>query len=978
MLENTAKLAKIEAQKAAYRERCRNFDALKEGLMNKYIAEELDLEDRQQESIFHLTDTAAGDYSLSQGYFHACTAFGKTYLMMAMAEGYRDKEPDKKIIILEENAKVLEQVKQDFMDKTSFAAEDIGAFYGKEKSVSAPVIVATYASMEKMVKAVGKENIGLVLCDEAHHILSENRQRVAKEFDRACLYGFTATPDYDEDRDCAKVFGEIIDSVTLREGVEQGLLCSFKNGLFVSNIPVDLTDAINSSGDYDGEKLAEILKQSHLNGIREELANFYLSGEDPDIGAIKGKKMIVNAPNQHEADELAKVFNQTAGYNVARAYHTNTGEQPLAEFNQGRFPVLIQVNRVTEGYSNNKVEICINYPTASKVRSAQRGGRALRRDKENPDKLALIMDIAFKRNNEKSDLEEIRANGQVLFQDIAGDVEMLSPVRLAKIADERESSRKRRQTEKEEKDTLAPDRLFKTVVNIKELYDMRLTLLENDEKNTPSRAKLASDLDIYTFQQRWSCRQNGKALKKEDKNGLFKQLQQQQPELFTYVQAGAHQSYVIAKENIPAFKQALAEKGYEVTDPEAKTANVSRAKWTSDLDMHTFQRRWSCRQNGKALEKEDKNDLFKQLQQQHPELFTYVQSGARLFHVIAKENIPDFKQALAEMGYEVTDPEARTANVSRAKWTSDLGMYTFQNRWSCRQNGKALEKEDKNDLFKQLQQQHPELFTHVKAGSKQAHVIAKEKIPDFKQALAEMGYEVMDTEERTAAVSRAKWTSDLDMCTFQKNWSCRQNGAVIGQKNKNDLFKQLQQQHPELFTCVQAGSKQSYVIAKENIPAFKQALQNKGYEVTDPEARTANVSRAKRTSDLDMYTFQNRWSCRQNGKALKKEDKNDLFKQLQQQHPELFTCVQAGSKQAHVIAKEKIPDFKQALAEMGYEALSPRDKLHEAQEKAAAAHTPAEKQKYFAAARQIFRALNPQLEKQNLCAACQQKISAGR
>lgn len=35
------------------------------------------------------------------------------------------------------------------MDKTPFAAEDIGAFYGKEKSVSAPVIVATYASMEK-------------------------------------------------------------------------------------------------------------------------------------------------------------------------------------------------------------------------------------------------------------------------------------------------------------------------------------------------------------------------------------------------------------------------------------------------------------------------------------------------------------------------------------------------------------------------------------------------------------------------------------------------------------------------------------------------------------------------------------------------------------------------------------------------------------------------------------------------------------
>lgn len=85
MLENTAKLAKIEAQKAAYRERCRNFDALKEGLMNKCIAEELDLEDRQLESVLKLVETDEDNYSLSHGYFHACTAFGKTYLMMALA-----------------------------------------------------------------------------------------------------------------------------------------------------------------------------------------------------------------------------------------------------------------------------------------------------------------------------------------------------------------------------------------------------------------------------------------------------------------------------------------------------------------------------------------------------------------------------------------------------------------------------------------------------------------------------------------------------------------------------------------------------------------------------------------------------------------------------------------------------------------------------------------------------------------------------
>ena len=168
------------------------------------------------------------------------------------------------------------------------------------------------------------------------------------------------------------------------------------------------------------------------------------------------------------------------------------------------------------------------------------------------------------------------------------------------------------------------------------------------------------------------------------------------------------------------------------------------------------------------------------------------------------------------------------------------------------------------------------------------------------------------------------------------------------------------------------------VIARENIPAFKQALAEMGYEVMEPKKRTSAVSRAKLASDLDIKTFQKRWSCRQNGKTLAQENKSGLFKQLQQQQPELFTYVKSGTKQPPVIARENIPAFKQALAEMGYETLSPRDKLHEAQEKAAAAHTPAEKQKYFAAARQIFRSLNPQLKKQNLCAACLQKISASR
>ena len=380
--EKEVTIPEILAGIIAYKNRVLNFKLLKDGIERKYVGDELDLEDRQQESVLKLVDGKCKD----KGYFHACTAFGKTYLMMAIAEGYRYKVKDKKIVIFEENSTVLEQVKKDFIEKTSFSEADIGAYYGKEKTPEAPIIVCTYASMKKLIAEVGRKNIGLALCDEAHHILSENRQEVAKYLDHSCLYGFTATPIFNEEKACEQVFGEAIDIVTLKQGINNGLLCGFKNGLIVSKIPLDLSEAKNSSGDYDPKKLSEIIKQSHLHGMREELADFYLHGQDDVLGPIYGKTTLINAFNQEEANLLAEAFNQKAGKTIAKAYHTNSGEEPLEEFNKGEIPVLIQVNRLTEGYSNPNIEVCINYPTSSVVKSAQRSGRALRRNKHNPNK----------------------------------------------------------------------------------------------------------------------------------------------------------------------------------------------------------------------------------------------------------------------------------------------------------------------------------------------------------------------------------------------------------------------------------------------------------------------------------------------------------------------------------------------------------------------------------------------------------------
>ena len=863
---DTETLAKIEANKRQWREgiaqekdietaeRQESFRALKEGIIKKFVANELDLEDRQEQSILKLVDKAsAEDASLSHGYFHACTAFGKTYLMMAMAEGYRAEAPHKKIIILEENTKVLEQVKQDFIDKTGFSSSEIGAFYGKEKTADTPIVVGTYASMEKMINAVGKENIGLVLCDEAHHILSENRRRVAQVFNSSCLYGFTATPEYDKDKNCADVFGKVIDSVTLREGVEKGLLCSFKNGLFVSKIPVDLTDAINSSGDYDGEKLAKILKQSHLHGIREELADYYLTFSDPVIGQIKGKPTIINVPSQHEADVLATVFNQKAGYNIAQAYHTNSGESPLQEFNSGKFPVLIQVNRVTEGYSNKKVEVCINYPTASKVKAAQRGGRALRQDKENPDKVALIMDIAFKRSNNKSTLEEIRENGQVLFMDIAEDVAIISSNMRPKIAEINKNSNKNTNQDKDEVDTT---HLFDVVVDMEDLYDMNFTKLIHEEENTPQRDKLDTDLINDVFQRQWILKKNGKSLSKDEKSNLWKQIQTKL-KLFTYVQAGPKQAYVISQEKQNAFKQYLQEQGYDVTTPDEKYQSTERKKLDTDLIRTVFKDQWLLQQNGKSLSDDEKSNLWEQIQTKL-KLFTYVKSGTNQIYVISQEKQNAFKQYLQEQGYDVTTPDEKVKIViQRKKLDTDLINNVFQRQWSLKKNGKSLSEDEKSNLWKQIQTKL-KLFTYVQSGKQQVYVISQEQQNAFKQYLQEQGYEVIPPDEKYQSIERDKLDTDLISSVFQSQWILKKNGKTVSQKEKSNLWKQIYQAKPELFTQIQARkTRQAYVISKEKQNAFKQYLQEQGYDVTTPYDKLHEVqeraSRAKTLEERKKY-----------------------------------------------------------------------------------------------------------------------------
>ena len=498
-------------------------------------------------------------------------------------------------------------------------------------------------------------------------------------------------------------------------------------------------------------------------------------------------------------------------------------------------------------------------------------------------------------------------------------------------------------------------------------------------KITPQRDKLDTDLASGIFQQQWLVKQNGKSLNYKEKIDLWKQISQAKPELFTFIQAGYHQVHVISQDQQNIFKQYLQEQGYDVTAPDEKVKNIiQRNKLDTDTVKNAFQNRWILKKNSKPLDYKEKSDLWEQTIQIKPELFIFVQAGPKQVYVISKERQNAFKQYLQEQGYGVTAADEKYQSIERKKLDTDLISTVFQQQWLLQQNGKSINQKEKGDLWKQISQAKPELFTYVQSGKHQAYVVSQERQNVFKQYLQQQGYDITTPNEKYQSIERKKLATDLIYGIFQTQWLVKQNGKSINQNEKGNLWKQIYQAKPELFTYVQSGKRQAYVISQEQQSAFKQYLQEQGYDVTTPDEKYQSIERDKLDADLVKKIFTNQWILQQNGKSLNIKEKSTLWMQIYQAKPELFTFVQAGMHQAYAISKEKQNAFKQYLQEQGYEVTSPYDKLHEAQEQATQAKTPEERKKYLAEAKKIFESLNPKIAKDKTCEICLNKISQSR
>ena len=395
------------------------------------------------------------DENLTKGFFDLATGFGKTRMMNVLTEGYLSQNPKGKVVVVvptqslvkDENGEGMIKRFQDFHQMYYSEPLSIGAFYTYGKDTASNVIVTTYSSLNAFVNKINPNEVGLLLLDEAHHSLSEKRMDAIKEFSNACCYGLTATPAYSPDKNLENLLGSVISEMNTVQAVKDGLLTPCKNVLLSSKIKVDLSSVSKTTtGEYNEAELEKALSQAlksyQENGnaknwknvhelIANEIAVFYQNYVDETVGKVQGKKCMINCRSQAEAKLQARALNKLFGKTIAGTWTTNTKDKTiLNKFVHGNLPILCQVGKLSEGFDMPELDMCINYPTCSRVVEAQRGGRVLRLNPKNENKFALIVDVVFAHPDYDNPILSSHENGQVLYRDITNKSVIISDKKM--------------------------------------------------------------------------------------------------------------------------------------------------------------------------------------------------------------------------------------------------------------------------------------------------------------------------------------------------------------------------------------------------------------------------------------------------------------------------------------------------------------------------------------------------------------------
>ncbi len=222
-----------------------------------------------------------------------------------------------------------------------------------------------------------------IVIDEAHHATAGTWKKIIAEFPYAKVLGVTATPERLGGHGLGDIFQSLVIGPTVRELIEWGNLAPYDY-----YAPPGTFDADQVSVRFGEYVKADLEKQIDKNAVVGNIIDNYKQLAD-------GMRAVCYCVSLAHSKHVAESFCQ-AGIS---AMHID-GETPEAirtqairDFRDDKIKILCNVDLISEGFDVPAMEaVLLARPTQSLTLYIQQAMRAMRPDKNNPAKRAVIID----------------------------------------------------------------------------------------------------------------------------------------------------------------------------------------------------------------------------------------------------------------------------------------------------------------------------------------------------------------------------------------------------------------------------------------------------------------------------------------------------------------------------------------------------------------------------------------------------------
>lgn len=251
----------------------------------------------------------------------------------------------------------------------------------KEQGVNPNLLTA--GMVQTLTRRVDKLPIpDVILVDEAHHALAKSYQRILKQFPKAIVLLFTATPHRTGRTQLDQIADDIIVGQSIHELTDKGFLAPFR----YFQPPNDFNSKLlkrGSTGDFTNESMQVAMSTRIFGHIVKQYKRI-----------ASGMQAVVYTYSIDSAHKIAAEFNE-AGI-TARSVNGKTPQDMrdhiVRMFRDQRIKILVNVNLFTEGVDLPNVDcVIMARPTMSLALYLQFSMRCLN---PRPGKTAIIIDHA--------------------------------------------------------------------------------------------------------------------------------------------------------------------------------------------------------------------------------------------------------------------------------------------------------------------------------------------------------------------------------------------------------------------------------------------------------------------------------------------------------------------------------------------------------------------------------------------------------